>query len=129
MDIIKTQQDAIQDVARRYQLQLVLLFGSQSDGRTHKESDVDIAYAGARPLDIDSEARLIVALAPIFGTDHIDLVDMHRASALILYAITTEGVVLYKDNDLVFPTLRAYAFKRYVEEGSIFRLKKELLQT
>ena len=127
MDTDKTKK--LKEIATQYGLQLVILFGSQAKGVTHKESDVDIAYAGARPLDIDSEARLIVALAPIFGTDRIDLIDMHRASALILYAITTEGVVLYKDNDLAFPTLRAYAFKRYVEEGSIFRLKKELLQT
>ncbi len=119
----------LKEIASQYGLHLVILFGSQVKGATHKESDVDIAYASASPLDIDSEARLIVDLAPIFGTDRIDLVDLHRASALILYAVTTEGVVLYQDNDLAFPTLRAYAFKRYVEEGSIFRLKKELLQT
>ncbi|KKU84958.1 MAG: polymerase beta domain protein region protein [Parcubacteria group bacterium GW2011_GWA1_47_9] len=82
MDTDKTKK--LKEIATQYGLQLVILFGSQAKGVTHKESDVDIAYAGARPLDIDSEARLIVALAPIFGTDHIDLVDMHRASALIL---------------------------------------------
>ena len=64
----------IAELAQKYHLSLVVLFGSQSRGDTHSKSDVDIAYRGAGPLLLESEGMLIVELIEVFHTDKIDLV-------------------------------------------------------
>ena len=128
MDITKTQQDAIQDVARHYQLQLVLLFGSQSEGRIHKESDVDVAYLPERPLSFEEEYRLNYEFTNIFRTDKVDTADLKKAPPLLLYAIFQHPVVLFQKNELVFPNYQVYAFKKYVETKPLYEEKYRRLQ-
>ena len=128
MDITTTQQDAIQDVAMRYRLQLVLLFGSQSEGRVHKESDVDIAYLPEESLGFEDEYHLNYEFTNIFRTDKVDTVDLKKAPPLLLYAVFQHPRVLFQKNDLVFPNYQVYAFKKYVETKPLYEEKYRRLQ-
>ena len=128
MDITTTQQDAIQDVAMRYRLQLVLLFGSQSEGRVHKESDVDIAYLPEESLGFEDEYHLNYEFTNIFRTDKVDTVDLKKAPPLLLYAVFQHPLVLFQKNDLVFPNYQVYAFKKYVETKPLYEEKYRRLQ-
>ena len=40
----KIGQDKIEEIAKKYSLKLLLLFGSQSSGKTHPMSDFDFGY-------------------------------------------------------------------------------------
>ena len=66
-------------IAEENGLSLVLLFGSQATGKTHKESDIDVAYLSDKPLDLMAEARLIEDLRPIFRSNAVDIVDLKKA--------------------------------------------------
>ncbi len=105
----------IDRIVREYGLELLLLFGSRVDGQITAESDYDVGYVASGVLDLEQEARLIVDLAPLFRSENIDLVNLRRASPLLLYAATLKCRVLYARDDLIFPRWRAYAFKKYVE--------------
>ena len=118
----------LKEFAGEYGIELLLLFGSQVDGKTHKESDADVAYMSKKPLTIREESELMVKLQPVLKNNKVDLVNIHTAPPLLLYAITNRGSVLYQSDPLAFYQLRAYAFKRYVEAEPLFELKEQRLK-
>jgi len=109
------QKKRIKDIAGKYKLRLILLFGSQATGKTNKESDFDIAYLPEKNLSYDDEIDINLQFIGVFKHDRIDTVDMRKAPPLFLYAIFRECLILFKEDDLIFPTYRAYAYKKYIE--------------
>lgn len=117
----------IEEIVARYQLELLLLFGSRASDKTHKDSDFDVGYLSKTDLTLTDESRLIIDLAPVFGSENIDLVNLKAAPPLLLYAATSEAKILFAKDDLIFPSLRAYAFKIYIESQPLYKLKEERL--
>lgn len=115
MEINEKQKQKIKEIAEKYGLKLILLFGSQSTGRTNRESDFDIAYLSKKNLTFDQENNLNYEFTNIFQHDKVDSVDIRKAPPLLLFGIFKQCLVLFKENDLIFPTYRAYAFKKYIE--------------
>ncbi len=116
----------IDKLVQKYNLELLLLFGSRVTGKVHKESDYDIGYASGRRLDLDDEGRLINDLMGVIGADDervINLVSIKKAKPLLLYAITSSCQVLYEKEPTVFARLRAFAFKQYVETKPLYEEK------
>ena len=74
-------------------LKLVLLFGSAASGRTHKQSDIDLAFLYDKPVDILLLTNRIIS---ILRSDTIDVIDMRRASPLLKFAIARNCVLLYE---------------------------------
>jgi predicted nucleotidyltransferase len=83
---------ALEDTARRVPgLDLLLLFGSRARGDASEESDWDLGYVGGEGLDV---ASLLHQFVTTVGTDHVDLVDLTRASGLLRYRAARDGQVL-----------------------------------
>lgn len=126
LEITRIQLEHIQEIARQYELKLLVLFGSQVTGKTHAESDYDIAYAGREKLSLDQEGRLIVALTGCLGLSDerlLNLVPIARTNPLLLYAITDNARVLYESESGIFAGMRAFAFKQYVELKPLYEAK------
>ena len=121
-------ENLVNKITQKYGLELILLFGSKADGATHKESDFDVAYLSKKNLTLEDEARLIIELAPVFGSENIDLVNLKKTPPLLFYAIFDKCQVLHAVNPLIFPSLRAYAFKKYVETKPLYEEKFRRLQ-
>lgn len=119
MEISEKQKKKIEEIAGKYHLTLILLFGSRATGRIHKESDFDVAYLPKKDLGFDKENYLNYEFTNIFQHDRVDTVDIIKAPPLLLYAIFKECQILYKEDDLIFPTRRAYAIKKYIEAKPI----------
>lgn len=128
MNLSETQKYHITKIAQKYNLELILLFGSRVEKKIHKESDYDVAYLSKSQLDLMEEAQLIVDLAPIFQSENIDLVNLKKASPLLFYAITRNCQVIYEKKPLTFASLRVYAFKKYVETKPLYEAKFKRLQ-
>ena len=130
--MIKIKQKQLMDkIVHKYSLELVLFFGSRISGEIHKQSDFDIAYLSKKDLKLTEEAKLVCDLMPVFKSEKIDLVNLKKASPLLLFAITNDCQVLYQKNLLLFPSLRVYAFKRYIETKPLYgekfkRLRKRI---
>lgn len=124
----KIKEQIIRKIARKYSLDLLLLFGSRAENKIHQESDFDIAYLSGQKLDLENEAQLATDLAPVFGTDNIDLVNVKMTKPLLFYAVFKNCQVLYAKNPMIFPALRAYAFKKYVETKPLYELKFKRLK-
>lgn len=121
-------KNRIKKIAQKYGLDLLLLFGSRATETNLEKSDFDVAYLAKKTLDLEKESRLIVDLMPVFKSEIIDLVNIKKASPLLLYAITNSCSVLYESKPLTFASLRVYAFKQYVETKPLYEEKFRRLQ-
>ncbi len=88
MDALKPQ---IKELAERYGLSLVVLFGSQATGATHPKSDVDIAVLSTQTFDRDKRHD---GFWDIFKRDDVEMVNMGTASPTMMYVLIRDGKAL-----------------------------------
>lgn len=125
----KEKNNLIKKIAKRYSLRLLLLFGSRVDNKNlHRESDFDVAYLSEKKLTLRQETEMMTKLAPVFGSDNIDLVNLKNASPLLYYAVFNHCRVLYQEHELLFPKLRLYALRKFVEAEPLYKLKAQRLK-
>ncbi len=112
-------QAQLESIAKRHGLRLIVLFGSQVSGRTHPESDVDVAVWARKPLTALRRDRLWMALSDAFQSD-IDLAILNHAEPLLLYQVARKGRPLYEGARWAWEDFKSYAF-RYYEDTQKFR--------
>ncbi|OGM59174.1 hypothetical protein A3A75_03070 [Candidatus Woesebacteria bacterium RIFCSPLOWO2_01_FULL_39_10] len=107
--MVKFNKEKLDVVRKRYNLSLVILFGSQVDGRVHPKSDLDIAVVrNDQSLELNL-IRLISDLIHIFNNDRVDLVDLTHADPLLLFATASKSRLLSgEEKDYENLLLRAY---------------------
>lgn len=121
---IEKFKPAIKELAEKYQLSLVLLFGSQVTGETHPESDFDIAYYANRKVDFNDKIMINTILTGILENINVQLVDAKTASPLLLKKIVTQAIVLYEGYPHLFDELYIYAQRMYGEAEPLFELRE-----
>ena len=127
-DKIKPQ---IAGLAEKYGLDLVILFGSQIAGKTHKESDFDIAYLSDKKLSFEDEGRIIIELAPIIGARDerlVNLSNIKKAGALLLKEIFNKHQVLFCADRNVYDSYKIFAVKNFLENRPLFDLRDYLIK-
>lgn len=132
IDINQTQEKALGELANKYDLKLIILFGSQVNGRIHQESDYDIAFLSNRELSLSEQSGFGEGLMPILRIKDerfVNIVDMKTAGPLMLYSITSKGKVLFERKPSFFLSLKLYAWKVFIDTQSFrdnyFRIVKE----
>ena len=93
-------------------LRLALLFGSSASGRTHRGSDIDLAFLFDGPPDI---LALTNDVTRLLHTSSVDVVDLRRASPLLAFAAVKNGTVLFERSSGIFNEFYSLAFRRYVD--------------
>lgn len=124
MEITTQQQKDIKGVADKYDLSLVVLFGSAATGQTHKNSDVDIALKSHRALELMDEARLNGEFCRIFRRNDVDVVNLAHAQPLLMKQIADQGIVLYASQPGLFERFVLYALQRYAEAKPLFEMNE-----
>lgn len=109
-------KERIVKVAKKFNLKLILLFGSQAERKTHKESDVDLAFLPEKKLSFEQEILLNTEFCNIFGTDRVDTVNLKRAGPLLLREIINNYKILYEKEKGIFDRLAIYGQKRFLDE-------------
>ena len=127
-----TKKKMLGELANKYELKLIILFGSQVSGRTHKESDYDVAFLSEKELSLEKESGFMYGLMPILKIRDerlVNIVDMKTVGPLMLYSITNKGQVLFERKPSLFLSLKLYAWKVFIDTQSFrnnyFRIVKE----
>lgn len=118
----------VRELAQKYGLSLVVLFGSRATGKTHKRSDTDVAVRGERPIDLSELCALSVELPEAVRSPRVDVVDMRTAPPLLMREIARDGIVLYEKDPTEFARFQMYAFKRYVEARPLFEMRRTFIK-
>ena len=104
----------IKELAEKYGLKLVMLFGSQVTGKTHKESDFDFAYLSDKKLSFRDDGRIIIELSPIIGARDerlVNLCNIKEAGALLLKEIFDRHQILFCADRNIYDSYKIFAVK------------------
>lgn len=113
----------IKEIAEKYDLELVLLFGSQASGKTHFASDIDIAVLAKKPILLDKELEIQYEFVKVFKTNNVDVVDIRKAGPLLMHQIFSKPHEILFCGDLqIYFRYKIYAERKYVEAKPIFDL-------
>ncbi len=129
MQIITELKNNITSLAQKYNLELVVLFGSQANGKTHKNSDLDIAILKDGDLSNENEWQFANEISRISGIKNVEVINIKTASPILLKEITDKGINLYEKKSGLFSFERMRAFKMFVESKPLRILRdKKLLE-
>jgi predicted nucleotidyltransferase len=129
---IEELKSKIAPLAEKYNLKLVVLFGSRVSGRIHEESDYDVAYLSGGELSLKEETDFMYDLMPILRVPDERLMNMVNAGTvgpLLLYSITSKGQVLFERELGSFLKLKLHARRVFIDtqlfRDNYFRIIKE----
>ncbi len=121
-------------IAKRYDLDLIVLFGSHAKGRARLDSDVDIGVWFEHPpqrmngrYEREREIRKELWQSVPNDGPEADIVFLNRAEAIVLRAILETGIPLYVRDEVAWLEFRLYANRRYRREATYReRMKRSL---
>jgi len=127
-------QNALKAIAQKYDLRLVILFGSAARRGIEQANDIDLAVSGSPELySTERFFRLSDELEALFepSRKEIDLVPIKTEDPVLLSQIAEDGQLLYEAFPDAFSRLKLFArFFRDDQarffEGQLEKLQKEL---
>lgn len=125
--ITKIQKQKIAQVAKKYGLDLVLLFGSRANGKARQNSDLDIAILDSKPETYNRFGNLFNKFSDIFSGINVDVRFIKNSEPVFLYNVFSDGKLLYGDTQ-EYLNYKAFAYKNYVDSKPLFELKNRLLK-
>lgn len=123
LDIEKIKPD-IKQLAEKYGLSLVVLFGSQATGKTHMKSDVDLAFLAKKPMNLMEIVKMQAEFSKELKIRDLETVALNGAHPFLLKQVAQKSVVLYEEEKSLFAKFKIYAFKRFIEAKKLFELRK-----
>lgn len=123
MDKVKCNNLTFKQIAQKFGLDFLVLFGSQSNGLVHKQSDYDIGYSSNEKIDFNAEYQITMRLKDALNHSKIDLVDVRRASPLLAKKALLEGELLAENIPHSFAQEQIRAYHNYVETKPLRELK------
>jgi predicted nucleotidyltransferase len=128
MKISETQKSKINDFCSEHQIALFIIFGSQVKGKTHSNSDLDIALSFEDHAVSINKLRLIFELEGIFEKQ-VDLVVLNpKTDPLLRFEIFSMGKPFFMSKPHLFEEARLYAWKLYLDTEKIRTLKAQYVK-
>jgi len=124
MEITKGQKLKIAKTAQKFQLKLIIIFGSFANGKNRKDSDLDIGVLGLGEVSFSEQISLTNELSSIFNKN-IDLSVLNRANPLLLFQASKNSILLYGSRE-DFLKFKLYAFKLYHDYAPYFKMEQKL---
>ena len=124
MTIIKSQKLKIAKIAKKFQLKLIIIFGSFANGKNRADSDLDIAVLGFKEVSFNGQISLTNELSAVFNKN-IDLSVLNKANPLLLFQASKNPILLYGGRE-DFLKFKLYAFNAYNDYAPYFEMEKNL---
>jgi len=129
---VAASSEKLKEAALRFDLDLVVIFGSFASGQADSASDLDIAVRSRTPPEMRDapswKEGLYLALVDAFSAEGIDLVVMNDADPLLAAEIARGGKAVYEREPGIFPEFYLYAMKRLADSSKIGAWEKEYLE-
>jgi hypothetical protein len=82
-----------------------------------------MAYLAKRNFSPDEELQLLKDFILLYRRDRIDLVNLEKASPLLMFETATHGRVIYEENDN-FLRFKLKASARYADTAHLRRMRQ-----
>lgn len=130
MKLTKSQQAKIKQIGGKYQLKLMVIYGSCAKDQDKQGSDLDIALLGQRKVSFEELLKIQGELEVVFGDGlgrELDVVSLHIDDILFRYLIMKDSQLIY-GKALEYYELKTIAFREYLDARPLFRLEEILVQ-
>lgn len=130
MQLTSKQKRKIKKIGKKFNLKLLVVYGSYAQGKPRKGSDLDVAYLGSEPLDLKRELKLHACLEETLGCSRekeLDLKSLHQADPFFKYQVMRDAQLLYGDFHQ-FHRFKNYAIRSYQEAHALRRLKDAIVR-
>ncbi len=124
MTNLKIDKEKLENLCRKYKIQLIILHGSYARGNASGKSDIDIGILSREKLDFDSRFNVLNDFGEIFG-DKFDPVFLNGAEPLISYQVAIHGKPLFEETEGIFQRFQIQAIARYMDSKK-FRIMEKL---
>lgn len=118
---------SLTQLGTQYELDFVVLFGSQVTGRTHPESDIDLGYTSREPLPLTKRQQLEDELQQLFAPTPMELIDLRIASPLLQKKALLDGKILVELTPHSFVLAQMQAYRLYLETQPLRALARKQL--
>ena len=105
----------LEPIIQKYNLMLLVYFGSYGTEFYHHESDIDIAFLSVEDMTPENKLFLLEDLIKYHKKSEVDLVDLRIAEPILRYEIALHGRVLYEKEENLFEKYRLFYIKRFYE--------------
>ena len=113
----------------KYQIKLMILFGSYNTDDFNSESDIDPA------IEVDDcdliykyREQLLNEISSIFSFRDIDLVLLNHADPLLKKQIVSSGELIYERRPGDFNKFKVRAYKEYFDAKKFYQSDKDLIK-
>ena len=117
MENIDKLKEKTKEIAVKYGLSFVAIFGSQATGRTHQKSDIDIAVIRKKSISFDDRLKIIGDFSDMLKREDVEIVDLASASPTLMYIVVRDGKLLYEKKENDFLNWKLYAIKIWMEKS------------
>ena len=119
-----------EDIIKKYNIKLLILFGSTGTRYEREDSDLDLAFLTENILKGDKEFDLLSELIVFYKRDDIDLINLYKVEPGLKFAVSRKGRVIYQKNnaftDFQLYAARMYADTKYLREEREKTLKERV---
>lgn len=130
-DLILKKIDEIKELANKFGLVLLILFGSRSSNFYDKKSDYDFAYFSRKPLSKLKKKMFLNSLEKLFSYERVDLIEINTSDSIILRnEIFEKGICLYELKDGLFDEFAGNSWIDYMDNLTYLKdYKKNIVKS
>jgi len=122
------KKEELRPACEKYNLLLVILYGSYAKGVASSNSDIDIGFLGKPAVIKERYSDILEDFSDFFG-DKFDPVFLNGAEAMITYHTALYGIPLYEKRAGLFNEFRVAAISRYMDTKKFRVLEKQYLES
>jgi len=108
-------------LAKKYNLELMVIFGSYATKKARVNSDLDIGVIGY--LDFNSLIELTDELSKLLGLKFVEVVNLKKASPLLAHNALGAAVVVFERAPGILSAARLATLHRFVETKSLREIR------
>ena len=126
---MKLPYNELKIIAKEYNINLMILFGSYLTKNFTQDSDIDIAIQ-AENIKLINQHKLEILnkIVAAFNYQEIDLVLLNHADPLLKLQIAENGRLIYQKQDYLFNNFKVQAMNEHQDAKKFYALDEKFIE-
>lgn len=124
-ELTKDHKQQIAKIGAKYNLDLMILYGSYANKTANQRSDIDLAIYRQTGISHDDYFSIYSEISSLLRGFSADVKTFQNTNPLFRFFVTNDGILLYGDQ-LLFAEMKANAYQAYQDSKSLFELEEAL---
>ncbi len=112
-------------ISKKFEIDLLVLFGSFATGDNNQNSDIDLAYFSKKKIN---DKDFVYEIIKQTNLDNIDIVEIKNTNSVELnWNIFKNGIKIYQSTPSLFDNLLTQSFINYVDFKKYLEVRDKIL--